>query len=272
MSSLFRPIKITLAAGEEDSIPVAGRFFSVKEATHDNFEIGIDASPLCPWSAGLSHQLPTEAAAFEALRLKNTDASLSCTFEILVSDGKTYDARLGVIVLNNLETIAKDGTDGTGITVPTGGEGVRGWLSGIYDRLKAAGPIGALLSAMSAKLPSVIGQNAAADSLSVTLASDHGTVTTAPAAVTGGAIEAQTDGSDGSTWVAYASQACAVLDLFNNTGTAIEYRRDGAGVAITIPDGLSRQIRGITDADEIEVRRVDQSATQVTVPAEFYSA
>jgi hypothetical protein len=261
MSSLFRPITITLAAGEENTVPVAGRFFSVKEATHDNFQIAVDDSPLCPWSAGLSHQLPLDAEPFKELRLKNTDPSVSCSFEILISDGKTYDARLGVIVLNNLETIAKDGTDATGITVPTGGEGVRGWLSGIYDRLKAAGPIGALVSALSAKLPSVIGQRTAADSLSVVNAT-----------VTGGAIEAQTDGADGSTWVAYGSQACTVLDLFNNTGTDIEYRRGGAGVAITVADGLSRQVRGITNANEIEVRRVDLSATQVTIPAEFYSA
>ncbi len=30
-----------------------------------------------------------------------------------------------------------EGTDGTAITQPTGGTGIRGWLSGIYDRLKA---------------------------------------------------------------------------------------------------------------------------------------
>jgi len=33
---------------------------------------------------------------------------------------------------------AQDGTDGTGITVPTGGSGIRGWLSGIYSKLSAA--------------------------------------------------------------------------------------------------------------------------------------
>lgn len=33
---------------------------------------------------------------------------------------------------------AQDGTDGTGITAPTGGSGIRGWLSGIYQKLSAA--------------------------------------------------------------------------------------------------------------------------------------
>lgn len=32
-------------------------------------------------------------------------------------------------------TVAKDGTDGTGITPPTGGTGIRGWLSGIFQKL-----------------------------------------------------------------------------------------------------------------------------------------
>lgn len=33
---------------------------------------------------------------------------------------------------------AQDGTDGTGITQPTGGAGIRGWLSGIYNILKSS--------------------------------------------------------------------------------------------------------------------------------------
>jgi len=34
-----------------------------------------------------------------------------------------------------LVTPAQDGTDGTGITAPTGGLGIRGWLSGVYKAL-----------------------------------------------------------------------------------------------------------------------------------------
>lgn len=33
---------------------------------------------------------------------------------------------------------AQDGTDGTGITPPTGGSGIRGWLSGIFQKLSNA--------------------------------------------------------------------------------------------------------------------------------------
>lgn len=49
---------------------------------------------------------------------------------------------------------AEDGTDATGVVSPTGGVGIRGWLSGIYDRLTK-------------------GVNTVANSLSITLASDH---------------------------------------------------------------------------------------------------
>lgn len=33
------------------------------------------------------------------------------------------------------DTAAKDGVDATGVTAPTGASGIRGWLSGIYNRL-----------------------------------------------------------------------------------------------------------------------------------------
>lgn len=39
---------------------------------------------------------------------------------------------------------AQDGTDGTGITAPTGGVGIRGWLSGIYSKL--SGTLTAVIS------------------------------------------------------------------------------------------------------------------------------
>lgn len=52
----------------------------------------------------------------------------------------TVNTNLGT-VNTNLGTVASDitsglGTDGTGITQPTGGTGARGWLSGIYNLLK----------------------------------------------------------------------------------------------------------------------------------------
>lgn len=39
-----------------------------------------------------------------------------------------------------LTSTAQEGADGTGITAPTGGSGIRGWLSGIYERLSSRLP------------------------------------------------------------------------------------------------------------------------------------
>lgn len=72
----------------------------------------------------------------------------------------------------------------------------------------------------------------------------------------------------GANWTAFAAQSCRMLDVANVTGTDIEYRRNAAGNAMRIPDGGSRLILGITNADQIQIRRVDQSNTQVVVTAE----
>ena len=80
-------------------------------------------------------------------------------------------------------------------------------------------------------------------------------------------VTAQTAAS-GANWTAFGAQACTALDIVNQTGADIEYRRGGAGNSIKVPTGTSRMVIGITDASSISVRRVDQTNTQVTVSAE----
>lgn len=75
----------------------------------------------------------------------------------------------------------------------------------------------------------------------------------------------------GANWVAFASADCNAIDFYNGTGTTLEYRRGGSGTGFQIPSGVSRLIVAISDADEISVRRVDQSNTQVTAYAELLS-
>lgn len=81
-------------------------------------------------------------------------------------------------------------------------------------------------------------------------------------------IVSATTAATGSNWTAYGSNVCNALDLVNNTGTAIEYRRGGAGNTIPLPDRSSRLIVGITNTNQIEIRRVDQSNSTVTVTGE----
>lgn len=72
----------------------------------------------------------------------------------------------------------------------------------------------------------------------------------------------------GTGWVTFQSTVGDTIDIQNFTGTDIEYRRGGAGSAIRIPDGFGREIDIVANANEIQVRRVDQTNTQVTVVAE----
>lgn len=75
----------------------------------------------------------------------------------------------------------------------------------------------------------------------------------------------------GSNWTAFASAGCTALDVSNVTGADIEYRRGGTGNAMRIAQGASRMIVGITNADEIQIRRVDLSNTQVVITAEAFT-
>jgi hypothetical protein len=77
-----------------------------------------------------------------------------------------------------------------------------------------------------------------------------------------------TTAATGTNWTAFGSSVCDALDLTNSTSVAIEYRRGGAGNGMQVLSGASRLIVGISNANQIEVRRVDTSNTQVTVQAE----
>lgn len=68
----------------------------------------------------------------------------------------------------------------------------------------------------------------------------------------------------GSNFASLASQACKQVEFQNNTGADIEVRQDGAGVATPVFDGTYYTFAGLTNANQLSVRRVDQSNTQVT--------
>lgn len=76
--------------------------------------------------------------------------------------------------------------------------------------------------------------------------------------------------SNGTTWTAFGDTPCTRLDIVNNTGAMISYRRNGTGPTIELPDGASRLVLGITNANQIQVRRADSVATQVAVKAEAF--
>jgi hypothetical protein len=81
-----------------------------------------------------------------------------------------------------------------------------------------------------------------------------------------------TTAATGTNWTAFSSQACDALDLTNSSSVAIEYRRGATGNAMQVLSGASRLIVGITNANQIDVRRVDTSNTQITIQAEALTA
>ena len=80
----------------------------------------------------------------------------------------------------------------------------------------------------------------------------------------GGFINATT-ASTGANFTAFASQACTSLGIMNGTGQTLEFRQGGSGATLYVPDGTGFYFDGITNCNQIEVRRQDQSNTQLVV-------
>lgn len=77
--------------------------------------------------------------------------------------------------------------------------------------------------------------------------------------------------ANGTSFAAFPSQSCTALDIINNTGFAIEIQLGGSGPAITLLTGQSRMMIGINNANQIGVRRADQSSAQLTVVAQAFT-
>lgn len=152
--------------------------------------------------------------------------------------------------------------------------GISALLSALGSPLQAGGHIGNIagtvslptgaatettLAAASAKLPASPGPKAGAASLSV--------VEATPTTVT--IVSLQTNAT-GTTYNAFGSQACEMLDIVNTAPAAVdlEVRRGGSGNTICVPAGSSRMFVGLANASDLQVRRLDTSNTQITFTAE----
>jgi hypothetical protein len=76
----------------------------------------------------------------------------------------------------------------------------------------------------------------------------------------------------GATAVTLGSLAGKAVDLFNNTGVDLEYRRGAASLYFPIPNGTSRLIPAIGgNANTLSFRRLDQNSAAVTLVYEVLS-
>ena len=91
-----------------------------------------------------------------------------------------------------------------------------------------------------------------------------------PSMSSGGNLAVTTD-AVGTNFTAFSSQACKQLTISNQSGTTIEVRQGGAGVAFQIPTGAFYTFFGITNANSLDVRRSDTDNAQVTITARWES-
>lgn len=81
-------------------------------------------------------------------------------------------------------------------------------------------------------------------------------------------IHADTNGTDGTLWVAFPSAACNQVKVFNVSGTTLNVRRGGAGDFMPIPTGATYTFVAVTNANQLSIRRADTASTTVTLNAE----
>ena len=89
-----------------------------------------------------------------------------------------------------------------------------------------------------------------------------------PVMVSGGNVSISASGSN---WSAFGSQNLKQLTVSNQTTTSLEFRQNGSGVGFQIPNGAFYTFFGISNANQIEARRVDTANTPVTVTARWES-
>jgi len=79
-------------------------------------------------------------------------------------------------------------------------------------------------------------------------------------------LQVQTS-ADGASFVTLPSQPAISVDIYNGTGTDLTFLHttDADNTEFVLPSGLAFSFRGITNANQLKVKRTDESATQVTL-------
>lgn len=84
----------------------------------------------------------------------------------------------------------------------------------------------------------------------------------------GGNLSIQT-AANGTGYTAFPSKACSQLTIINDSGQKLEAQQGGSGEVIPIFDQNTFTFFGISNANQIAVRRKDTTATPVTVNARW---
>lgn len=201
-----------------------------------------------------SSALPTGAATEATLAAVATESTLAAqSAKLPAALGSTGDSGSLSVAQSTEGKAAIGGLTETAPTTDTASSGLNGRLQRIAQRI----------TGLIALLPASLGPKAGAASLSV--------VESTPTTVT--VVSLQTNAT-GATFNAFGTQACEQLDLVNTAPAAVdlEVRRGGSGYTIIVPAGSSRMFVGLANASDLQVRRLDQSNTQITFTGEAIKA
>lgn len=73
----------------------------------------------------------------------------------------------------------------------------------------------------------------------------------------------------GTAFVVFPSTACNVINITNTSGFTIDIQKGGSGPVIQLQSGVGEKIfGGLTNANQIGIRRTDQSVSPITIVAE----
>lgn len=73
----------------------------------------------------------------------------------------------------------------------------------------------------------------------------------------------------GTNYATFGAQVCTRLIIVNTSGVTIEVMQGGVGVALPIPNNAAFTFEGITNANQLSVRRVDLSNVPVNVHGRY---
>ena len=128
---------ITPPAG---AVGIRGWLSGIYKALSGTLAISASALPL-PTGAAADATLTSGAQKTQITALPSLPAGANAIGVVSVSNLPTTQA-VSAAALPLPNGAAADGTDATGVTAPTGGVGIRGWLSGIYGKLAGTLTVG----------------------------------------------------------------------------------------------------------------------------------
>jgi hypothetical protein len=69
----------------------------------------------------------------------------------------------------------------------------------------------------------------------------------------------------GTNFVTFPAYVCDGVHVINNTGTTLAFKRGSDSATFELPTGSGYSFYGITNANQLSVKRADDSNTQVTI-------